>query len=560
MDTSKYKALYLSETNEHISGIERGLLALEKAPGDDSAVDSLFRHYHSIKGMSASMGYEPIKRLAHVQEDLLDRIRSKRLAATQAVTTVLLNGLDGLRALLGMVSEDKPFDLDVEPLVKNIRDIVEGAPASGVETKAVQAEKRPAPAAPAEAESKTTAPSGEGVEPELKLSNIMKVEGRVFDDLLTTVGDLFMVLSSFKSLSHALRSITFKDGVFLLGKTINKLHQNILSARMLPIRDLTENLPRIIRDISVKSGKSIDLKVFGDDISLDRTILENLSSPIVHIIRNSVDHGIETPAERQKAGKDPVGVITINAYTKIDKVVISISDDGKGIDVEKVKAKAAQKGVRPEELATMSDKAAMMLVCLPGLSAAEKVTETSGRGVGMDIVKSVVEGLGGSLKIDSVYGKGISVTMEMPRTTAIIKTLLVNCGDEIFLAPISMVRKVLEVGTHEIMDSAILYDGESLPVINLGDVLGLDNSSSKREVFTVIVTEWHDRGIEEAGVRSLVGIQVDDFGDEIDAYIKPLLPPMSKLWGASGITIMGDGRPVFLLDLPAIIAKAFASA
>lgn len=557
MDTSKYKELYLQETQEHLSGIEQGLLTLEKEPSDQTTVDNLFRHYHSIKGMSASMGYEPVKTLAHAQEDLLDRIRSKRLHPTGELTGTLLQCLDEMKELVKKVAASEPLDDDIEPFVKMIKALIETTQTPVAASGAPSAP----PAAPMAPEAQTT---------EVRISNIMKVDGRVFDELLTIVGDIFMALSSFKTLSHTLKSIAFKDGVHLMGKTVNRLHDNILSARMLPIEDLTTSLPRVVRDMTQKTGKKVQLKTQGTEISLDKAILENLGSPLVHIIRNCIDHGIETPEEREKAGKGPDGSITIKAFTKMDRVVISIADDGKGIDVEKVMAKAAGAGISRERIDAMNPKARLMLICLPGVSAAEKVTETSGRGVGMDIVKNSIEAIGGTLDISSVRGAGTEINIELPRTTAIIKTLIVKTADEIFLLPLSKVKKVLEVRRDEIQNGIFNFNGASVPVIDLKTALGLegvqplesgdagDATLSKTDTCTIILAqgqaETNERQAEEA--RSwLVGIHVDDFGDEIDAYIKPLLPPMSKLKGASGITIMGDGRPVFLLDIPQIASN-----
>ncbi|TAN60704.1 chemotaxis protein CheA, partial [bacterium] len=382
----------------------------------------------------------------------------------------------------------------------------------------------------------------------------------VFDDLLTTVGDLFMELSFFKTLSHSLKSIAFKDGVFRLGKTINKLHENILSARMLPIKDLTNGLPRVVRDISLKTGKKAELKITGDEISLDRTILENLGSPLVHIIRNCVDHGIETPDKRQKAGKSATGIIMVNAHTKLDKVVIKISDDGAGIDINKVKERAASLGVSKEHLSAISDTAARMLICLPGLSAADKITETSGRGVGMDIVKNVIENIGGTLKIDSVRGKGTEISLELPRTSSIIKALMVEAAGEIFLLPISKVRKVLEISAGDARAGIVSYNETNVPIISLAKIFGITEGVAQKDMATVVIVEWHtadeDNNAALDAPRGLAALLVDDFGDEIDAHVKPLLPPISKLWGAVGITITGDGRPVFLLDVSKIIAAA----
>ncbi|MBI5642032.1 MAG: chemotaxis protein CheW [Deltaproteobacteria bacterium] len=528
MDTSKYKALYLQETNAHLSGIETGLLELEK--GSFAGVDDLFRHYHSIKGMSASMGYEPIMKLAHAEEDLLDKIRGKSIQPSKEIVSTLFECLDALKNLVMRVEEDIPLDVDIAPFLMKIKGAVEGRP---VETRQEE-----------------TAGAGE---PELRISHMMKVEGKVFDDLLTTVGDLFMALSSFKELSHASRSIEFKDGVHLLGKSINAIHNNILSARMLPIKDLTEGLPRVIRDLSNRSGKEVQLRIEGANISLDRAILENLGSPLVHIIRNSVDHGLETPDERVQLGKPAAGTILLKAYTRKDHAILEISDDGRGIDSEKIKKRAVEKGLDGKKVSAMTPKEALMLVCLPGVSSADTVTDTSGRGVGMDVVKGVVEGLGGALEIDSVPGKGTTIRMELPRTTSIIKALLVSISGELFLFPITKVEKVIETGSAEVAGGVLSFGDVEIPVVGLGRLLGMEEPEEKPS-YTVIVVE-NSKGPVSQG-RSFIGFKVDDFGAEMDAYVKPLIPPISRLWGVTGTTILSDGRPVFLLDLPQIISKA----
>ncbi|MBI5562156.1 MAG: chemotaxis protein CheW [Deltaproteobacteria bacterium] len=557
MDTSKYKALYLQETSEHISGIEKGLLALEKGDADATTVDHLFRHYHSIKGMSASMGYEPIQKLAHAQEDLLDRIRQKRMTATPTVTDALLRCLDGLKALLKRVEDGGALNLDIAPLYASIKDAIEGrldqaamtAPAAGR-----PAAGRPAPDA--------AAPGASGAA-ELKLSHVMKVEGKVFDDLMATVGDLIMALSTFKAISHGSRSIELKEGVYMLGKHINALHNNILSARMLPIEDLTEGLPRVIRDMSQKSGKEVELRIEGASLRLDRSTLEGLGAPLVHIIRNCVDHGIESVDERLRAGKPRSGVIQIKAYSKRDKVIIEVSDDGRGINAARIKEKARARGVAEERLRAMTDKDALMLVCLPGVSGADVVTDTSGRGVGMDVVKGVVEGLGGAIGISTVPGAGTRIDMELPLTTSIIKALLVTEGPELFLLPISRIERVLEVHRNEISGGRFSYDGAVVPVISLGAALGMAEAP-ERDYYSLIIV--HGRTLSgvspavEAETREVAAIRVDAFGDEIDAYIRPLAPPISRLWGASGITVMGDGRAVFLLDVSQIVSKALLTA
>jgi len=533
MDTSKYKALYLQETGEHLNGVETGLLALEKDPGDKASIDNLFRHYHSIKGMSASMGYEPLAKLAHAEESLLDKIRQEKLSLTPEVAGVLLECLDALRSLVAKVDSGEALDDDVAPFMESIKAAAEG--------------KAPAAAKPAAAP-ETGSSTSEG----LKLSHVMKVEGSVFDDLLATVGDIFMVLSSFRTLSHETRSVALKDGVYSLGKTVNALHGSILAARMLPIADLTEGLPRVIRDVCKACGKEVTLKLKGTEIRLDRAILESLGAPLVHIIRNAVDHGIEPPAERTAAGKPATGSISISAYTKKNRALIVVSDDGRGINTAKLIEKARAKGMAEETLSAMTEKDARMLICMPGLSSSETVTEVSGRGVGMDVVKETIEAIGGGLEIDSEPGKGTRITLELPTTTSITKTLVVTVGTEQFLLPISNIVKVAEVRSTELLKGSFILEGVEVPLVSLAAALGM--SHAERPCSTIIFFDY--RGA--SGSSNLVGIVVDDFGDEIDAYIKPLLPPISKLASVSGLTIMGDGRPVFLLDINHIISKCVA--
>jgi two-component system chemotaxis sensor kinase CheA len=535
MDVSKYKSLYLQETGEHISGIEAGLLSLEKSHGNSSVLDNLFRHYHSIKGMSASMGYTTIMQLAHAEEDLLDKLRSGRLAPSETITSLLLKCLDVMKTLVESVRADEPLDADILELLDSLK-----AASLGQAARATP----PTSAAPQEGEQK------------LRLSSVMKVEGSLFDDLLATVGDLFMTLSSFKTLTHGSRSVEFKNGVHQLGKSVNSLHDTIIFARMLPLEDLMAALPRLVRDLAKETGKEVSLTTEGMDISLDRAILEGLGSPLVHIIRNAVDHGIEAAEERKRAGKPIPASVHIKANTRKDRVVIEVSDDGRGIDRSKLKAKAVSRGIPAEKVEAMPDREVLKLICLPGLSTADAVTAISGRGVGMDVVKESVESFGGSLEIESTPHLGTKIIMEMPRTSSITKALLVDTGGEQFLLPISRIEKVIELASRELETPSYEYAGAGIPVVSLATALGI--KSEPRQFRTLIVLDV--TGTLGSAGKTLAGLVVDDFSDEIDAYVKPLLPPISKLRVASGITVLGDGRPVFLLDVPQVISKALTGA
>ncbi len=538
MDISKYKKLYIYETTDHLSGIEQGLLSLEAAPGDPSTIDNLFRHYHSIKGMSASMGYRPLMELAHAQEDLLSGLRSGAGSVTVPMLSVLLEGLDIMKDMLEKVEKDEPLDTDTGPFIKKVEDVKKGGPPPARE----DASKGGGEDGHRDAEENKT-PSERHT---LRLPRIMKVESSVFDELLTVVGDLFMVLTSLKGLSQASRSIDLKDAVHILGREINTLYEKILSARMLPVDDLATGLPRIVRDVAARSGKDVEFRVEGGEITLDRAILSAVGDPLVHIIRNAVDHGIEEPDERVRAGKPPKGTILLRAYGRRDRIVIEVSDDGRGIDISRLREKAVERGMSAGEVAELSDKEALMLMCMPGLSLARRVTETSGRGVGMDVVKDNIERLGGTLDIESVFGKGAKIILSLPRTTSITRALFVSVGEERFLIPVSRIEKVLDVEKKSVENGVLKYEDNTAPVMSLASIFDMAPVNGRERVSVLIVE----------GASGPLGLVVDDFGDEVEAYVKPLRPPLSKLRGVSGIAVTGDGRPVFLIDVDQIISGA----
>jgi len=528
MDNAKYKKLYLQEAYSHLEGIEKLLLALEKTPSDKELIDGLFRHYHSIKGMSASMGYTSIKELAHAQEDRLSKVRDGQAEATTELIALLFTSLDRLKELILRVEKGEALD---DRTREAKRSATEKTPSAEV-------------AAPTEATP-------------LRLPGMIKVDSSVFDALLATAGELFMILSSFKTLSHKINDIEFKDGVHNLEKTLESLHDRIFSTRMLPIEDLTGGLPRIVRDMAGKGKKAVKLSIRGADISVDRAILDDLASPLVHIIRNAIDHGIETSSERKALGKDPVGSIIINAYQKRERVVIDISDDGRGIEVEGVRAKLIESGLSPDEANSMSREQILMATCRAGLSTSGAVTDTSGRGVGMDVVKEIVEAHGGALYIDSKEGAGTTISLEMPRTTSIVKTLLVTSGGKEFLAPLSLIEKVVEIEDCTADTKGFDYEGKKIPLVDLAGRMGIRTET--RPGAALIVATGTQRTLREAVPGGHIGILVDNFGMEMDAYVKTLTAPLMKIWGVSGVTVMGDGRPVFILDIAQIISDCEAA-
>ena len=383
--------------------------------------------------------------------------------------------------------------------------------------------------------------------PKLGLPTTMKVDSKIFDNFMGSVGELFTVRSRLKGIVTNSFPVEFQEAAHQLGRIIEDLYYSVITARMIPFEDLTQNLPRIVRDMCKQGGKDVELVIQGSDVKLDRAVLEHMTDPLVHIIRNAVDHGIETPEERARLGKPAKGHITVAVARQRDNIIIEINDDGRGIDINKVKEKAMLSGIPESRLNAMSEKDILILVCTAGLSLAKEITASSGRGVGMDVVKANVEAIGGRVEISSVVKKGTKIILELPVTISIVKVLLVSLGDELFALPLSKVLKVLDVDISGIKTDRTLpyfiYNDIEAPVIELRNVLAMPSPPQKNSV-SIVIIDAKDK---------ISGIIVDDFGGEIDAYIKPLSQPMARMKAVIGVTVLGDGRPVFLLDPAALI-------
>ncbi|MCP3677040.1 MAG: hypothetical protein GY721_05470, partial [Deltaproteobacteria bacterium] len=425
MDTSKYKALFLKETGEHISSIETGLLSLESREGTLKTIDTIFRGFHSIKGMSASMGYDDLARLSHTLEDILGRYRKeKRLPAGEAIT-LFLKGVDFLKEIVQAVSDGSERTFNVEGFIATLK---------GNHDK-VSDEQQGGAQQPGEPK---------GVH-KLDLPKSIKVEGSLFDDLLVVVGELLSVRSGLVEYGDGASEMELEENIHRLGKSLERLYTMILEARMLPVEDLTHNLPRMVRDMSKGCGKEVDLSVSGKEIKLDKLVLEKMGDPLIHLVRNAIDHGIEPPVERQKRGKPPKGRLSISVRRRPENVVMEIRDDGRGINITALREKALKMGTPPDRLEGMSKKDLLLMTCLPGMSLAEEVTDISGRGVGMDIVKEGVESISGSMEMDSTEGEGTVIRAYLPLSVSIINVLMLHFGEEMFALPLAHIVRIVEV-------------------------------------------------------------------------------------------------------------------
>jgi two-component system chemotaxis sensor kinase CheA len=584
-ETSQYKALFLSETDEHLLNIERGLLFIEDEDNYTPAklaetIDDLFRHYHSIKGMCASMGYENLKDFSHAQEALLSTLRDSKQTPGKGIISTLLASLDLMKRMnenirLDNIHLETPEGSEIKETAAALKE--ELASLSAINKKKSQSSDglNDKPESMQTQSNKPLSQKPLIQKPvRMQLPTTMKVESSVFDNLLRITGELFINHSKLSLASRALGSRAKGEGVqasraqgsssalsleqreslHKMSLNIEELHEEILNARMLPINNLTQNLPRIVRDIAASSGKDVEILFEGTALKLDRAVLESMGDPLIHLVRNAVDHGIEEPRKRQASGKPTKGLITVRAREEGEFIALDVHDDGKGIDAGKLRAKAAMSGLTEAQVSAMTDDEALMLVCTPGLSLKETITDISGRGVGMDVVKSAIEAVGGTLKIASSRGEFTRTTMTMPKSASIMKLLLIGMGPEVMGLPMSKVERVVELRGDELKNGEFNFGRNTIRAINLSKLLGIDGAWSIDPKPDEIMSAAIVRADKDSD--SLRAIIVDQIIDEVDALIRPLMPPFTNMFCTSGLTITGDGRAVFLLDVAETILAA----
>ncbi|MEK6725874.1 MAG: chemotaxis protein CheA [Deltaproteobacteria bacterium] len=408
-------------------------------------------------------------------------------------------------------------------------------------------------AAPQKESVKSEAEEPKGSRPEIPsigpLQQTVKVNTALLDYFVNAIGELIINKSRLHDISRGIPSKELSDGLNHLDRLVRDLQNQVMSVRMMPMESLMERFPRIVRDLARKEGKEVTLNMEGQDIELDRSIIEGLGNPLIHIIRNAVDHGIELPDDRRAAGKPLPAKILIKASREKDQVFIEISDDGKGMDPERLKEAAINKGlITPEQAAGMSKKEALLLTCIPGFSTAKVVSDISGRGVGMDAVKSAIEPIGGSIDIDSRPGAGTRITLKLPLTVAIIQSLLIEAAQEIYAIPISRVLKTMEIDRDTVKtsqkQSLIDFDGFLIPLLSIRKIFTLPPLAGQAKFIPVVVTEVKGK---------IVGLVVDRLVGQQETFIRPLGRPLNKIGGLSGTTVLGNGRTIFLLDVGNIV-------
>lgn len=581
---------FIIESREHLSDVENQLLTIE-AGGADIDVDlvnTVFRAVHSIKGASGFFGLAVIGDLAHRLENVLNLFRERKLVPNSQIIDAALKASDRLRTLIEDVSHSNEQNVDEHLAVLDV--IADGVSAAGDEAASAPpptaapvdsaaapppVEEAPPEASPEPEVSATASPAEpppppraeptearESTAAKAPVETSIRVSIETLDQLMNLAGELVLGRNQLlqtvsRSSMEGLESVAAK-----INQVTSEMQDAIMQTRMQPIGNVFNRFPRVVRDLSNKLGKQCRLEVDGNDVEVDKTIVEAIGDPLTHLIRNAVDHGLETPDVRAAAGKVGEGVIRLRAAHKSGKVCIEIQDDGAGIDTHRVKAKALERGlITPEQVAQMSDRDAARLIFHAGFSTAEKISDVSGRGVGMDVVRTNIERLGGSVEIESEHGSGTMIRITLPLTLAIIPSLIVGCGADRFAIPQLNIAELVRVRAEDaagrigrVKEREVLrLRGSLLPLLRLSDVLGVGQeqppagSAINAYAINVIVVE---------SGQQRYGLIVDALHDSEEIVVKPLGRHLKDCRCLSGATILGDGHVALILDVPGIAAHS----
>ena len=643
-DTSRYLSLFVGEATEHLDALGKELVRLEGGVTVE-AIDSLFRHAHSVKGMAGSMGYESTTALAHSLEDLLDRVRSAPSRLDRGVADLVLQSVDALgghvkaanakasfpdssvlieqlRALTASMKEGSgpalgetvaPAPLlesagateselpprwlvtlrvathSAQPGVRgflaykrlsslgnlfrctpSIDDVKAGRLPGGTFTVELESTENeasvaktvsqvadvellsltrvasaPPVAAPEEVKQAENEPRVVGQEP----PRTVRVRTELLDEFLDLAGELMLATAGVREVGRGLEDQVrgrLNESVDRMHGLVRGLHDKVMKARMTPVSLITDRLPRAARDIARRRGREIELVLSGSEVELDRAIVDELSDPVLHLLRNAIDHGVEPPEERRMRGKPPRGTVKLSVKRASDRVLLEVEDDGRGMDVERLKQLAVERGLLTLEAARdLPEREALLLSTAPGLTTATSVTDISGRGVGMDAVKRAVESVGGTLEITSRRGLGTTFRLSLPLTVAMVNLLLVGLGDDVYGLPITKVAGVVET------TRASLSHSRDVPVLQFGSTV-----VPARELSMVLEVPGRPHDVD--AVSPFVVVDTDDgrvalavdalLGQE-EVVLKALTRPLDQVPGLAGVTVLGNGRPVFILDV-----------
>jgi two-component system chemotaxis sensor kinase CheA len=542
---------FLTETHEGLSAVDEALLRLERAPDDAPTLAEVFRQVHTIKGTCGFLGLSRLEKVAHAGETILGLYRDGSLKVTPQGITLIFAAVDAIRKIVvGLEQHGQEPDGDDAAVIAALDAAARGesvtlpsAPQAKAES---QVEAAPAAApVPRAAEVVTEAVQIESA----TAQQTIRVSVEVLEDLMTLVSELVLTRNQLMQLARVSSDSQISVPLQRLSHITSELQEGVMKTRMQPIGNAWAKLPRLVRDLANELGKKIDLEMRGADTELDRQVLELIKDPLTHMVRNSGDHGLEGPADRRAAGKPETGRILLNAYHQGGHIIIEIGDDGRGLPVEKIRAKVLAQGLTTEaELAQMNEHDVLRFIFRPGFSTAQQITSVSGRGVGMDVVKTNIERIGGTIELRSKEGRGTTFTIKIPLTLAIVSALIVQAGGERFAIPQIGVVELVRVGDeHEgntriemIKDAPVLrLRDRLLPLVSLSSLLRLREAPVGGLKGYVVVMQVG---------ANVFGIVVDRVFDTEEIVVKPVAPILRHITMFSGNTILGDGSVIMILD------------
>ncbi|GAA3397750.1 chemotaxis protein CheW [Cryptosporangium minutisporangium] len=594
---------FLVESHENLDQLDRDLVALEQHPDSRELLSSIFRTIHTIKGTSGFLAFHRLETVTHAGESLLSRLRDGAQSMNVESADALLRMVDSVRALLTTIEETgAEGDIDVQPAIEAVTACIEDGSAKPKPKPAPAADEAPAEPVAVEATApEPTAEDGTG-EPEAHLEpepepfheepkapvpapragatppaggpepgeegnvpqrrsvaeSSIRVDVDLLDALMRLVGELVLTRNQLvrgvsETSDPALTRTTQR-----LNLITSELQESVMKTRMQPIDQIWSKLPRVVRDLSSQLGRQIKLAMEGRETELDRSLLESVKDPLTHLVRNAVDHGIEPPDVRRAAGKNPEGTLTLRAYHEGGHVVVEVADDGAGIDPDRVASTALDRGViTRDQLSRMETSDILQLLFQPGFSTAKKVTNVSGRGVGMDVVKTNIEKIGGTVDVDSTPGRGTTWRLTIPLTLAIIQALTIECSTEQYAIPQIAVDELVFVDGSsdkniEHVSGAPVYRlrGKLLPLVRLDETLGLPRGSNDKDVYIAV--------LQAEGRR--FGLVVDRVLNTEEIVVKPLATLLKDIGVYQGSTILGDGKVALILDVQSLARRSLLAA
>ncbi len=536
----EYRELFMAEALEYYDAMSRHLSELERNPQDVGALNELFRLMHNLKANARAMGFVDMGEVAHKMETLFGQIRGNERTFTGSLVTLTFRAVDILGNMIRAVGAGQD-SADAKPLLENLEQLIQGQ-------EVVEATE-----APTEEEADADAAR------KLELSDLVYIPVKKLDNLLNLVGELVIdrdrILTLAAELGHPALQATARH----LFRISDDLQYSVMDVRLVGAGVLLNKFPRVVRDVATAEGKQVELVLAGQDVQIDRNVLQLITDALLHIVRNAVSHGLETPEARQAAGKRATGRLIISALTERDDVLIQVQDDGRGIDTEAVRKKAVRKGmITTEAAAALDEQEVWALLFEPGFSMADKITDISGRGVGLDVVKLAIDSLGGRLRVNSELGKGTTFTLVLPTSIAVKGALLIELDERAYAVPLLHTDTVLALPNDQVFAVGGLLmthiQEENVPLVPLRQLLYSEGDEllpratrsdlpTDGSLLQVLVVSYNNRRL---------GLIIDRFLRQQNIVVKSLSKPLDTIDLFGGVTLLGSGQLCLVLDVPAL--------